>query len=308
MVILASFRINALYLWKVFPWAGGRNSGVRKRRPTETRYIADITEYSVDGLSYERIGSGEPLLLVHGTGSSSSAWRPVRSLLGAHHELILVDLPGHGDSELPPPGVVPNPIGYAGLFADMLDTLGFERVHAAGFSVGGWTSLELAKLGRARSVTAFGPAGLWKPRSPRLSEASEWLTNRATRGFGPLLDLALRNAAARTVLLAQQYGRPWRVPAEDAIEAARTMAHTRGFDDHLKAVNNSRFTAGRAIDVPVTIAFGTSERVLMTKASRRREELPPHAHWCELPGCGHVPMWDDPELVTEVILKTTGQA
>jgi pimeloyl-ACP methyl ester carboxylesterase len=49
----------------------------------------------------------------------------------------------------------------------MLDAVGLDQVHAAGFSIGGWTALELAKRGRARSVTAFGPAGLWKPRSPR---------------------------------------------------------------------------------------------------------------------------------------------
>src|SRR5436190_2417495 len=130
----------------------------------------------VHGLSFERVGHGEPLLLIHGTGSSRSAWRPVVELLRDRHELVLIDLPGHGDSEPAPPGVTPNAIGYAPLVADLLDVLGLERVHAAGNSVGGWTSLELGKLGRARSITAFGCAGLWKPRSPRASEASLWLT------------------------------------------------------------------------------------------------------------------------------------
>src|SRR5918992_5337559 len=188
-------------------------------------------EANVHGLSCERMGSGEPLILIHGTGSSSFAWRPVTRFPSAHHELILVDLPGHGDSELPPPSVTPNAIGYAPLFADLLDALGFQSVHCAGFSVGGWTSLELAKLGRARSVTAFGCAGLRKPRSPRSSEASLWLTHRSARLFAPMLPYALRTAAGRTVFLSQQFGRPWRLTAEEATEAARTMATTRGFGE-----------------------------------------------------------------------------
>jgi pimeloyl-ACP methyl ester carboxylesterase len=263
-------------------------------------------ETSVHGLSYERTGSGEPLMLIHGTGSSRFAWRPVARLLSAHHELILVDLPGHGRSELPPPSVTPNAVGYAPLFADLLDVLGFDSVHCAGFSVGGWTSLELAKLGRARSVTAFGCAGLWKPRSPRSSEASLWLTHRSTRLFAPLLPYLLGTAVGRTMLLSQQFGRPWRLTASEATEAARTLGATRGFAEHLKATNHAaRFIGGKEIDVSVTVAFGSRERLLSKGGARRRDELPPHTRWLELPGCGHVPTWDDPGLVAQVILETT---
>lgn len=244
-------------------------------------------------------------MLIHGTGSSRSAWRPIVPFLSDDYELILVDLPGHGDSELPPPGVTPNPIGYAPLVANLLDAMEIESVHAAGFSIGGWISLELAKRGRARSVTAFGPAGLWKPRSPRSSQLSLWLTQRATRLFSPLLPLALGTAVGRTIFLSQQFGRPWRLNAEEATEAARGMATTRGFDDHLTATNNARFSDGRQIGVPVTIAFGARERLLSRRRARRRDELPAHTRWLELDGCGHVPTWDDPALVASVIRDTS---
>ena len=266
-------------------------------------------ETVVHGLSCERIGSGEPLLLMHGTGSSSFAWRPVTPLLSAHHELILVDLPGHGDSDPPPPSVTPNAVGYAPLLADLLDSLGFQTVHCAGFSIGGWASLELAKLGRARSVTAFGCAGLWKPRSPRSSEASLWLTNRSSRLFAPLLPFALGTAVGRTMFLSQQFGKPWRLTADEAVEAARILRQTQGFGEHLKATNReARFTGGQEIDVPVTVAFGSRELLLPKRGGRRRDELPPHTRWVELPGCGHVPTWDDPALVSQTILQTTDQA
>jgi pimeloyl-ACP methyl ester carboxylesterase len=191
----------------------------------------------------------------------------------------------------------------------MLDALQYESAHCAGFSVGGWASLELAKLGRARSVTAFGCAGLWNPRSPRSSEASLWLTNLSARLFAPLLPYLLRTAAGRTMFLSQQFGRPWRLTADEAIEAAHAMGATQGFAEHLKATNHgARFIGGREIDVPVTIAFGTRERLLSKSGARRGDELPAHVRWLELPGCGHVPTWDDPALVTQVILETTRQA
>jgi pimeloyl-ACP methyl ester carboxylesterase len=278
-------------------------------RDVKDSEIGMTAETIVHGLSCERMGDGEPLLLIHGTGSSRSAWRPVARLLAAHHELVVLDLPGHGDSALPPASVTPNAIGYAPLLADLLDALGFQSVHCAGFSVGGWTCLELAKLGRARSVTAFGCAGLWKPRSPRSSEASLWLTYRSTRLFGSWLPLALRTAVGRTMFLSQQFGRPWRLTAEEAVEAARAMGAVQGFAEHLKATNHgARFSGGQEIDVPVTIAFGSRERLLSRGGARRRDELPPHTRWLDLPGCGHVPTWDDPALVTRAILETTGQA
>lgn len=265
-----------------------------------------MAENGVHGIVFERIGSGEPLMLIHGTGSSREVWEPVVPRLRERHELLLVDLPGHGGSDLPPAGVEPTPIGFARLLSDLIEALGFERVHAAGSSVGGWTSLELAKLGGARSVTAIGPAGLWNPRGPRSAELSLWLSNRSSRAFGRLLPYAFATSPGRTLFLGQQFGRPWQVDPAKAVEAARGMGRTRGFDEHLRATNRVRFEGGDAIDVPVTIAFGTRERLLPKRSGRLRDELPDQARWVDLPRCGHLAMWDAPDLVARTILETTG--
>ena len=117
------------------------------------------------GISYDRAGDGEPLLLLHGTGgwhwSSRSGPNSPRN-----GQLVAVDLPGHGHSDPPPSDGDHTPVGYAATLADLLDELGIATAHVAGDSVGGWTALELAKLGRARSVVAIAPAGLWARRDP----------------------------------------------------------------------------------------------------------------------------------------------
>src|SRR5918994_6945243 len=171
---------------------------------------------------------------------------------------------------------------------------------AAGSSVGCWTALELAKLGRARSV-AIAPAGLWPKRDPwrcTLQLSSQY---RLGRLFAPLVPSLMRSDLGRTLLLRGAVAKPRQMPAEAAVEMATTYARTPGFRAHLAATRRERFRDGQAIDVPVVIAWGDKDRLIPAKA-RRRDELPPHARFVTLPGCGHSPMWDDPELVAATIL------
>jgi pimeloyl-ACP methyl ester carboxylesterase len=255
------------------------------------------------GIAFERRGTGEPLLLIHGTGGSRSHWKPIVELLAPHRELLLVDLPGHGDSDLPPPQVSPTPIGYGELLGGFLDELGLRSAHAAGISAGGWTALELAKLGRARSVVAIAPAGLWANRDPRRAVAQLRLQYKLGRAFAPLTPRVMHTQLGRKLTLGGTVGRPARVPPEDAIELAETYANTPGFAAHLKATHRERFRDGQGIEVPVIVAWGERERLIPAKA-RRRDELPAHTRFVELPGCGHLPTWDDPELVTHTILDS----
>ena len=65
------------------------------------------------------------------------------------------------------------------------------------------------------------------------------------------------------------------------------------------------FQAQDDLDVPITIAWGEKDRLLLPyQAGRARRELPLARHrW--LPDCGHVPMPDDPELIVDVIVAGT---
>lgn len=255
-------------------------------------------------LHHEVRGTGEPLLLVHGTGSSLHVWDPVVERLAARRTVIAVDLPGFGASPpLSPSGPPPTPAGFAGILTDFLGQLGHRTAHIAGNSVGGWTALEMAKLGAARSVVALSPAGLWARRTPLYDVLSFRGTRRLCRLLDPLLPALLARPLGRRLMLWQYIARPERVPPAAAIEIARAFGRSPGFDTHLEATISQRFVGGRSIAVPVTVAFGGKDRVLLRHQSRHRDELPPQTRWFELPGCGHVPTHDDPALVAETILK-----
>jgi pimeloyl-ACP methyl ester carboxylesterase len=249
----------------------------------------------------ERTGDGDPLLLIHGTGGTRGHWDPVRGRLAAQRSLLLVDLPGHGESPSPQ-GAPSNPIGYAKILTDVLDELGHRKVHVAGNSVGGWTALELAKLGRARSVVAISPAGLWPDRNQRSAKMKLRGQYRMGRRFARLTPRLMRSPVGRSLLLRDTMAHPRQVPAGAAAAMAAEYAATPGFEAHLEATSAARFRDGASIACPVTIAWGEKER-LISKKARRLDELPPQTRVVSLPGCGHVPMWDDPELVASTIVE-----
>ena len=126
-------------------------------------------------------GRGEPLLLIHGMGSASTAWKPLIPLLENEFTIITVDLPGHGESPYRPGQAMdPNTLGIYVL--DLMQDLGFPEFHLAGNSLGGWVALEMAATepARIKSLTALAPAGLGgdagqrggcRPRPRRLERA-----------------------------------------------------------------------------------------------------------------------------------------
>jgi pimeloyl-ACP methyl ester carboxylesterase len=93
-------------------------------------------------LHYLLRGHGEPLLLIHGLGSSGADWAMQVAALESRFRLIVPDLPGCGHS-----GPLPNNAsigGFAELLWQLLDHLGVARTNIAGFSLGGAVALEMA--------------------------------------------------------------------------------------------------------------------------------------------------------------------
>ena len=251
-------------------------------------------------------GAGDPLLLVHGTGSSLRVWDPVVDRLSARRTVISVDLPGFGSSPpLTASGPPPTPAGFARVLSELLRDLGHGTAHLAGNSVGGWTALEMARLGSARSVVALSPAGLWARHAPLYDVLSLRATRLFTRLLDPLMPALLSRPLGRKVAMWQTVARPESVPPDAAVEIARAFGRSPGFDEHLNATIRERFVGCRSVAVPVTVAFGERDRLLLRHQSRHRDQLPPQTRWFELPGCGHVPTHDDPALVAEVILRGT---
>ena len=248
------------------------------------------------GLHHVRRGGGEPLLLVHPLGSELVVWEPVLDLLASDRDVIAVDMPGFGASPPLPAGAEPTPSALAGALGRFLDGLGIERAHVAGNSLGGWVALELARAGRALSVTGVCPAGFWsRPLGPRPSPA-----RRVGPPLLPLLPALVQSVRGRRLLLGASVAHPERVPPAAAVRLVRAYVTAPAFEDANAAMRATVFSGIEAIDVPVTVAWAELDRLV----AEPRGGVP-GARRVVLRGCGHIPTWDDPAQVARMLLDAS---
>ncbi len=243
--------------------------------------------------------SREPLLLIHGLGASRSVWDPVVPALALERDVIALDLPGFGAAPSLPEGVEPTALALAEALREQLLARGIESAHVAGNSLGGWVGLELGRIGAARSVTCLSPAGLWRePIGPSKSPTREW-----ARRLRPLVWAGLHIPQVRLRALATFAAFPTRIPIADGREMVLGWIDADGYDGANKAMREHVFDPANypsASEVPVTIAWAELDRLV---GPPREERRPAGARFLTMPHVGHVPMWDDPDLVARVILE-----
>ncbi|MEU3949231.1 alpha/beta fold hydrolase [Streptomyces sp. NPDC029526] len=253
-------------------------------------------------LSCARAGRGEPLLLLHGIGHHRQAWDPVADILATEREVIAVDLPGFGASPALPDGLPHDLATMTAVLGALCAELGVERPHVAGNSLGGLLALELGRAGLARSVTALSPAGFWTPAERRYAFGVLLAMRRlAERMPLPLVERLARSAAGRAALTSTIYARPGRRAPRAVVEETLALAGAPAFTETLRAGTTVRFTDD-VPGIPVTVAWGSRDRLLIPRQGVRAKRTIPRARLVRLPGCGHVPMNDDPSLVARVLL------
>jgi pimeloyl-ACP methyl ester carboxylesterase len=253
-------------------------------------------------LNHHRVGTGPPLVLIHGIGSRWQIWEPVMRELASERDVIALDLPGFGASPMPPPGTPPGVASLTRLVAEFLDGLGVQQPHVAGNSLGGLVSFELAKQGLVRSATGLSPAGFYNDKEAAYARLSLKSTMRAARLLAPRADRLTASPLVRTLAFSHVIAKPRLLGAADAAATVRALAEAPWFDDTLPVIADDRFANGEAIRVPVTIAWGAKDRLLLPRQGRRAARMIPGARLVTLSGCGHVPTYDDPEQVARVLL------
>jgi pimeloyl-ACP methyl ester carboxylesterase len=238
----------------------------------------------------------EPLLLIHGLGASSSVWDPVIDLLAGEREPVVLDMPGFGAAPPLPDGVEPTAANLAAALRESCAELGIERPHVAGNSLGGWVGLEMGRAGWAASVTALSPAGLWRaPLGPRQRDARAW-----AQRLRPVVSAALLVPAVRRRMLSTFAAHPERIPVDAGRELVLGWIDSNGYDGANRAMRTYLFEPeGYPEDVPVTIAWAELDHLVGPPKPERR---PVGSRFLVLPGVGHTPMWDDPELVARTLL------
>lgn len=247
-----------------------------------------------------------PLLLIHGFTDTARTWDPLRAYLQDDYELIAPTLVGHHGGPPLPDGMDDPLAAMADGLERVLDRAGAERAPIVGNSLGGWLAFALAARGRATAVLALSPACGWPEDLPPASTRRQFA--RAHR-MAPIGARFARRIAARAGLrrlaLRDVIAHPERVPPSTAaalIEGAADCPMFEPWSDHVEAGHYR--DSWQSLEVPTMIAWGTHDRTIpRQRSSGWFIDALPDARWVALPGCGHLPHHDDPELVAGLIRR-----
>lgn len=238
-------------------------------------------------LRYFEGGKGKTVVLLHGSGSQAGDWNGVVPALLKRHHLLVLDLPGHGESG-PAEGALP--------VGDLADSLGAllearspgEPAVLIGNSLGGWVSLlyALRHPDRVERVIGISSSGIYAvlkvPLAPKDREEARRLVAAIRGPHLPVpsdeeLDELMRRIAAGP--------------------APRLFAGLRA-EDFLD-------TQAGKIQVPVDLVWGEEDGVLPIDYGRRLASLLPKARLHPLPRCGHMPQVHCPRSLASLLLDLT---
>src|SRR3954470_21038385 len=211
-------------------------------------------------LSLTRTGSGEPLLLLHGLGSSRRDFTAALPALTDRFDVINVDLPGIGRS--PHVEQRPTVAAITDAVEHTLDAEGLGPVHVLGNSLGARIALELAVRGRARSVVAIAPSGLNLPLERVYQGAVMASAPALMRPIRPLIGLAARSRLGRSLALTGLRSAPWLSGADEVRAVQDGFAGSTDFWRLLWWAVLADVPLGlEEIDCPVLLAQGTADLI-----------------------------------------------
>jgi len=152
-------------------------------------HVRDIDLY------YEIAGQGQPILFIHGLGSSSRDWEPQVAFFAKHYQVVTFDVRGHGQSDKPP-GPYSIPL-FATDTAELIKSLGIAPAHIIGISMGGMIAFQLAvsapDLVRSLVIVNSGPEFILRTFKERIGGLQRLLIVRllGMRKMGQVLSKRL---------------------------------------------------------------------------------------------------------------------
>lgn len=256
-------------------------------------------------LAYEDLGTGDPILFIHGHPFNRSMWRYQASFLEDRYRLILPDLRGYGESE---GEGQKNMLDEMALdLAHLLDELKIDRVVLCGLSMGGQIALDFYRMfpSRVRALViadsdARGETPESRQRRLYLASDIERIGMRAYTDGHIHQYIAPRSLDNKPVF-DHLYNMMTTTRVSAAVAAHRGRAERR---DHLEALTS--------ITVPTLLVAGAEDFFTPEPVMELMRERIPDARLVCIPGAGHLPNMETPEAFNEALdgfltfVKTTG--
>jgi len=264
-------------------------STIRQAVPAD-RFVAVAGQ----AVHVEQAGRGDAVLLLHGFGASSYAWRLVVPELARHHRVIAPDLNGFGWTQRPESLEAYALEGQARLVVGLLDELGVERVQVVGHSYGGGLALWLAatRPQRVRSLVLVD--------STLPSYASERRT--ALAAFRPAVSATLRTVFLRRAFVRRALERTFfdrRLVTDELVDAYRARLRVEGATRAYQGLTAPADSPEVRVDLaritqPTLLVWGLQDTLLSPVFAKEAAERLPDASFVGIDRCGHTPAEERP--------------
>lgn len=260
-------------------------------------------------LHYHEAGSGDVLLMIHGSGPGVTGWANFQGNLpvfAPHYRCLIIDLPGYGQSD--PVAGPPVPEAVAACLR-LLDQLNIDRAHIIGNSLGGIVGSHIAAQHpqRVNRFVTIGGIGL-NIFSAFPGEGLNLLTAFAEDPTRERLEQWLRSMvydqAIVTEELIEQRFRQATEPTTLATTRALYSREAIGAIAQFRRANGAETVAHlSAIQAPTLITWGRDDRVSPVDISLLPMRMIPNAELHIFPNCGHWAMIECKQAFESLVLS-----
>ena len=250
---------------------------------------------------YNEVGSGDPVIFLHGGGPGATSWSNFFKNVGViseQHRCLLVDQPGFGKSDSVTM-TEPRSTVNARALNDMMDELGIDKASLIGNSMGGATALTFAVdyPERVEKIVIMGSGGGGSPPifTPTPTEGikilNEVFNNPSVEGLRRLINVMLYDGSV--------------VPDEVLEQRYQTIVDNPG---HLEARKNSvttqRDISGRLSEIQVStlVLHGRNDRVVPLENGLRLVGSIPNSRLVVLNQCGHWAQYEHADVFNRLVL------
>lgn len=244
-------------------------------------------------LYYEISGQGQPVVFIHGLGSSTGDWELQTPFFSKQFQVITLDVRGHGQSQKPP-GPYSIPL-FASDVAAFIEALDIAPAHIVGISMGGMIAFQLAvdrpDLIRSMVIVNSGPEVVPHTLKEYWFVASRLLLVYlfSMRKIGEVIGGGLFPKPEQ-VKARQQFVERWAENDKRAYVAAMRAIVGWSVTEHLPKMN-----------IPTLILTGDRDNTTVEAKEKYMAKLP-QAELVVIENSGHASPVDQPELFNEALM------
>jgi pimeloyl-ACP methyl ester carboxylesterase len=263
----------------------------------------------VDGqrIAYLDVGTGPPIILIHGFGGSMWQWEYQQHALSQDFRVLTLDLPGAGLSDKP--AIDYRPDEMLDFFVGFMDAVKIPQATLVGNSMGAGLAIGMALTHPARVAKLVLVDGLPqhvmdKLTSPSVRRALEtrapsWLVSFGNMLFGGLLmESVLReivhDPALLTPAVIERSNRNRRRPG--LIKPIMTVR------DNLPLWESGFATRLGEIAHPTLVLWGEEDRVFPITVGEELHQTIKGSRLIRIPHAGHIPQWEQPDVVNRELI------